>query len=92
MCSGYFTWVIILVLIAVAQLFGFFEKVSLITSRLALLPIVVPQLWIKVWGEVSVMNLAERILMCSRRMAIPSLRSNKFLLLQRIGTNWIKSH
>lgn len=83
---------IILVLIAVAQLFGFFEKVSLIASRLALLPIVFAQLWIKVWGEVSVMNLVECILMYSRRMAIPSLRSNRFLLLPRIGTIWIKLH
>jgi hypothetical protein len=93
MCSGYFTWVIIFVLIAVAQLFGFFEKVSLMTSCLVLLPIGSSHSFGSKFGErLVVMNLAERILMGSRRMVIPNLRSNNFLLLPHIWTTWIKFH
>lgn len=33
-CRGYLTWVIILALIGIAQLFGFFEKVSTIPGAL----------------------------------------------------------
>jgi len=51
--SSYFTWVAILVLIVVSQLFGFFEKVGSfavlqhrLTHQFSL------QFWLKVWGEV----------------------------------------
>ena len=51
--SSYLTWVIILVLIVVSQLFGFFEKVWSFTILQRHLTHHVPsQFWLKVWGEV----------------------------------------
>jgi hypothetical protein len=51
--SGYYTWGIILCLIGVAQLFGFFEKVRFLFSPLKTRNLkAMIQFWIKVWGEV----------------------------------------